>query len=50
MRGLGDLVQRALAPAVALTDKHLGTDLANCQGCHGPGGRQDKLNKAFPFR
>lgn len=50
LTGLGDLVALAAIPAAKLIDRMLGTDLQHCQGCHGPGGRQERLNAAVPFR
>lgn len=41
-KGLGDIVAKALAPAVAFSDRTLKTNLANCQGCKK---RQAMLNK-----
>lgn len=46
--GLGDAAERLIKPAVRIIDKVAGTDLANCQGCTGPGGRKDRLNAAVP--
>lgn len=43
--GLGDRVHDFLAPAVAVADKVLGTNLANCGGCKS---RREWLNQHFP--
>lgn len=41
-RRLGDIVAQAAKPVVVISDRYLGTDLANCKGCKK---RQTALNK-----
>jgi len=45
MRGLGDVVAMLANPIA----KVLRIDPKRC-GCHGPNGRQSRLNKAVPFK
>ncbi len=51
-RGLGDRVARGAKPIARALKKITGghIDLTDCGGCHGPGGRQDWLNDAFPAK
>jgi hypothetical protein len=56
IRGAGDAIAIAAKPVARLIDaatsvlpKKYRTDVQHCRGCHGKGGRQDRLNKAFPF-
>jgi hypothetical protein len=42
---LGDAVATVAKPIARGIDYAFGTDLENCQSCHGPGGRQARLNR-----
>ncbi len=46
--GLGDAVAAVAQPVAKAIDLVLGTDLQNCIGCIGAGGRKDTLNKIVP--
>lgn len=46
LRGLGDAVAMVAQPIAKAIDKHLGTDIQNCKGCHQ---RQEDWNNAIPF-
>lgn len=49
LRGAGDAVALVAKPIARAVDAIAGTDLTNCPPCVGPGGRQERLNDAFPF-
>lgn len=49
LRGLGDVVALVAQPIARAIDKVVGTDLKHCGGCHGPNGRQARLNRMVPF-
>lgn len=46
--GLGDLVAKVAQPIARAIDRVAGTNIAECSGCTGKGGRKDKLNAAMP--
>lgn len=50
VRGLGDAVHLVAQPVAVAVDHLAGTNLRNCAGCIGKGGRRDRWNKAVPFR
>lgn len=46
IHGAGDVVAFVAKPIAKLSDKVLGTDLANCESCEQ---RRKKLNEKFPM-
>lgn len=46
-RGIGDVVAAVAQPVAKVLDAALGTDIQNCSAC---GQRQERLNKAMPFK